>query len=366
MHRKGRALLWMLVAVAAASGGYIWWDHARRTAEEQLEDDLSQFPEPVVRPVEPTADDSQELRLQMAAGDVFPLIKTIDETITQQTEDGPLQSKTRIELLLAIRVQEVRDGRKRLRVDYRRVKYEQDIAGETVEYDSTSPGEMIPPAAQAYHGLVDNGFEFWIGPDNRILDLVDFEAFLNRCVVHVPEAQRRDVMTRFLKTSGDEGVANFIDDSIGLLPYRDKSVSVGDQWTRRRQVLRPVPLHITQTCTLKRLDEEIAEIDIQGSIAPAATYGPSDQPQGGLQLIVRGGDTVGHCRIRSKTGLPERSEIRRVYDMLVRYPDGRQFSQTKDSHTVIEVFSPQGEPKTIGGDVSARTATLPEPDEAVK
>jgi hypothetical protein len=66
-----------------------------------------------------------------------------------------------------------------------------------------------------------------------------------------------------------------------------------------------------------------------------------------LKLTVTGGKTVGSCRIRRRSGLPERSEIHRTYNMIVSYADGRKFEQTKEARTVIEVFTQQGAPKSI-------------------
>lgn len=154
-------------------------------------------------------------------------------------------------------------------------------------------------------------------------------------------------MTRFFKTTGDDRVANFIDDSIGLLPYRKGAMRIGQTWDRPRQVARPVPLYLTQTCTLIDLNDRFAEVGIVGDIVPSATVGPSNQPARGLQVIVTRGRTEGRCRIRRKTGLPEHSDIHRTYDMVVRYPDGRRFEQTKNVRTVIRVFTQQGAPKTI-------------------
>jgi hypothetical protein len=248
-----------------------------------------------------------------------------------------------------------------------------------MEYDSAHPPRVLPAEVQAYHGLVDNGFDFWLGPDNRVLKIDGFDEFLKRCVAHVPPALRQSVLTRFVKTTGEEGVANFIDDSIGLLPYGRGPVKAGDHWTRNRQVLRPVPLAMTQKCTLKKLGNEFAEIEITGEIVPSG--GDRRSEVGGrrseklpnsadfrppisdlrppisdlrlppsafhLKLTVTGGTTVGSCRIRRKSGLPEHSEIHRTYNMIVSDAAGRKFEQTKEARTVIEVFPQQGAPKTI-------------------
>lgn len=346
MQQRGRFVFWLLAAIAAAASGYIWWDRARSASEQELEADLSSVQPADVQPLS-AVPPAAGLQLHLKTGDVFPLVKTVHETVTQKTGNGPLRSETMVQLVLAIRVEQVDGDRKRLHVDYRRVRYEQDLAGEVLKYDSAHPPRVLPLEVQAYHGLVDNGFDFWVGPDNRILKIDGFDEFLKRCVAHVPADLRQSVMTRFVKTTGDEGVANFIDDSIGLLPYRKTPVKTGDQWTRNRQVLRPVPFAMTQKCTLKKLSNEFAEIEITGEIVPSTTFGPSDQPNRRLQLTVTGGNTVGSCRIRRRSGLPERSEIHRTYNMIVSDADGRKFEQTKETQTVIEVFTQQGAPKSI-------------------
>jgi Family of unknown function (DUF6263) len=346
MPQRGRVVFWLLAAIAAAASGYIWWDRARTASEQDLEETLTGVQPAEVAPL-PAVPATAGLQLHLKPGDVFPLVKTVRETVTQKSDNGPLRSETTVQLVLAIRVQQVDGDRKRLHVDYRRVKYEQDLAGDVLKYDSAHPPRVLPLEVQAYRGLVDNGFDFWVGPDNRILKIDGFDEFLKRCVSHVPVKLRQSVLTRFVKTTGDEGVANFIDDSIGLLPYRKTSVKSGDHWTRNRQVLRPVPLAITQTCTLKKLGDEFAEIEITGEIVPSTTFGPSNQPNRGLKLTVTGGKTVGSCRIRRRSGLPERSEIHRTYNMVVSYADGRTFEQTKEARTVIEVFTQQGAPKSI-------------------
>lgn len=366
MQRQRRMLFWLIVSVAAASGGYIWWDHARTDVEEELEQNLTQLKDPVVQPLKPTTTPPNKLQLKLQSGEVFPLVKTIDETITQKTDAGPVKSHTRVQLWLAIRVESVEANRKKFRVDYRRVIYEQDVAGEKIYFDSRNTQQPIPTEVRAYSGLVGNGFAFWLGANNQIETLEDFPEFLKRCVKDVPPEQRQEVMTRFMQTSGDEGVANFIDDSIALLPERKKTVQIGDTWVRSHSIQRPIPLFVTQTCKLIRLDKDVAEFDVTGRIAPAAEYGPSGQPNHGLQLTVRSGHIDGSCRVHSQTGLPEHSRIRRIYDMIVTFPDGRQFQQTKDATTIIEVFSQQGEPKTIGHAEHRIPALLPAPSNGTR
>lgn len=353
MRRRNVPAAGLLLCAAAALCGYLWWSGGEPEAEEPgpPEIDVGAPAVAAIAPREESNAASDTLELRLKPGERFPLRKTIEQTVTQTGPDGPIHSQTTLKLLLAIRVEEVRpDGAKRMRVDYQRVEYAQDIAGERLQYDSAGPPSPVPLETAAYHGMVDNGFSFWLGPDNRIEQIDDFAGFLQRCVEDVPEAQRREVMARLMSVSGDEGIANFVDDSIGLLPADGSEIRPGAHWTRRREVLRPVPIYLTTTCILKELDEKAATIDIAGTIAPSATYGPSDQPSAGLQLTVTGGRSAGTCTIDRASGLPTRSRIQRDFDMVVHLPGGEKVEQKKRTVTTIEVYSPQGD---------ARAAELP-------
>ena len=285
---------------------------------------------------------SGALDLNLAVGDRFPLLKTVEQTLTQQTPTGPTLSRSTLELLLAIEVEEIRDGNTRLGVQYHRVRYEQDIAGERFEYDSDAPPHALPAELQVYAGLIDNGFSFWIRPDNQIIELVGFNEFLARFVRMVPPDQQQTVVTRLAETSGEEGIANFVDESIGLLPTHSETgsgpVSVGDAWTRQREVARPVPLYISHNCTLRQLSDTTAEIDIAGSISTSTTYGPAAGDTQGAHVTVRGGHIIGSCTIDLHSGLPIKSHTQRNLEMSVQLADGTSFEQQKQVVTSIRAF----------------------------
>lgn len=295
---------------------------------------------------EPNESPSGSLDFNLQTGDRFPLLKTVEQTLTQQTPTGPAVGRSTLELLLAIEVEEIREDGKRLGVRYHRVRYQQDIAGEHLVYDSESPPETLPPELQVYAGLLDNGFSFWIGPDNQIRELVGFNDFLNRCVRLVPPAQRQAVVTRLAETSGEEGIANFIDESIGLLPpgsgATDAAVTVGDTWTREREVARPIPLYVSHNCTLKQLSDATAEIEIAGAISTSTTYGPATGVQSDPRVTVRGGHIVGNCTIDRRSGLPVQSRTERNLDMSVQLADGTSFEQQKRIVTKIRAFPEVG------------------------
>ncbi|VAX42698.1 hypothetical protein MNBD_PLANCTO02-459 [hydrothermal vent metagenome] len=294
---------------------------------------------------------SEQLELNLNVGDRFPLIKTVEQTLSQKVETGSNVSFSKLELLLAIEVKAVlSDGRKRLWVDYQRVQYSHDVAGEHVQYDSAKPKQHVPQAALVYQGLVGNGFAFWLGANNKITKIEKFDEFLKRCVRHAPASVRKQLLMKLYETTGDEGVANFIDDSIGLLPYfaeeknKQTYVTIGDSWKRRRQVVRPLPMYYDSLYTLRSINPRTAIIDVSGTIRPSTTMAKKKGDK--FSMTVRGGRSFGECTIDRKTGLPLISEVTRYIDMQVTPAEGKPFNQQKMIVTKIRAF-PQQDKKRI-------------------
>lgn len=303
----------------------------------------------------------ETLELHLKVGDRFPLKKTVTQELHQASAIGPAISHTELELLLTLHVEEVLPDRKRLGVRYNRVKYSQDMAGEKFSVDSSRPEAGAPSAAMPYLGLVDNGFSFWVGRDNQIIEPIGFPEFLERCVRSVPESERKEVLRQFAQSTADEGVANFVDDSIGLLPYEvdgkegGTGVTEGDTWTRDRRLMLPMPLYLQTRYTLRSLTPKLAEIDVLGKVSPAAT--PQDEqgilpvsaetePRGAKKktspdIVVRGGKAFGSCTIDRATGLPLESKVERFLEMNVRLPNGLSFEQRKRTVTTIQAFPQQ-------------------------
>jgi hypothetical protein len=289
-----------------------------------------------------------ELELKLKQGDRFPLKKRTEQVLTQGDGlGGMLVNRSIVEMLLSLVVEEVRDGSKHLSVRYHKVHYAHNIAGRQVEYNSEK-NEPVPNEALLYAGLKDNGFSFWIGPDNRVTELVGFQDFLQRCLQNVPPAYRDSVMRQLEGTHSDDGLANFVDDGIGLLPYSDDprhpavAVRVGSAWELKpRRTEGPIPMNVTTRCVLKSLTETSAEIglfgNIVGSSAPVVVReGPRE-----MRILFKSGRCMGTCTVDRRTGLPTQSEVNRVLEMTVQLPDGKEIPQRKEVLTSITSFLDQ-------------------------
>lgn len=295
---------------------------------------------------EPTELTEGNLRFSLDVGDHFPLQKTIEQKLIQPTETGQIESSSRLTLMFAITVEAEDEGRRKLAVRYQRVRYSQDILGDRIVYDSQSPPAQVPDALQIYHGLANNGFSFWLGAANRIIEVEDFDSFLKRCVRHAPPARQPQLLEHIVATQEDEGFANFVDDSIGLLPYnpqatgRETAISVNQSWPKSRRITRPLPMEIKTTYTLSELTDSVAKVSIVGSIEPIQTaqLNPIQQTTGESKLSLQSGIQTGLCIIDRKTGLPLRSRVQRDLKMNVTVGGGRTFEQYKTIVTMIESF----------------------------
>ena len=243
-----RFISWMLGIVILAGTGWSYWIKKQNETPAEVESkapaETTTAAKPLQTPIEvqnaSLRDEKVEvLELNLAVNQRFPMIKTVEQSLSQASAAGIVNSKSKLELILALTVEELHeDGRKRFKVRYTGVKYSHNIAGEQVDYDSNRANGPVPQEVQAYQRLVNNGFSFWIGADNKIVELVGFDDFLKRCLQNTPASQRETVLAKISESSGDDGVANFIDDSIGLLPYnidenhKGGAIRVGETWTK--------------------------------------------------------------------------------------------------------------------------------------
>ncbi|MBR9800342.1 hypothetical protein GYB59_00965 [bacterium] len=315
-----------------------------------LEED-GDSPEPAAdAPADPAVSKAR-LTVNLQPGAKFPLRKTVEKTLTQSTLQGPVETTERIELFMSVTLEEVQDQNKKFRILYNRVKYESNMNGQRVLFDSTQPAGNVPTQALAYRGMVNNGFSFWVGADNKITEVVDFNSFLSGCLAHVPSHLADSVSQSLAHYSGQEGIANFVDDTIGLLPYDPQSpdgssvVRLGGHWSKSKHFNDPVPMSLHSKYTLRELTDKYAKVEVMGDIVPAAAV---SNPEQEVSLQIQSGHSIGTCTIDRETGLPLDSHMDHQLSMSVQL-NGMQFDQQKRVVTTVKMYPEQSAdtPSTI-------------------
>ena len=287
---------------------------------------------------------TEKLELRLSQGERFPLVKTIKQNLVQKSAEYPASAQTELQMHMVIEVNEVKSDAILLSVFYTRIAYQHDINGHRMAYDSDSHQGTVPQEIAPYAGMVNSGFAFWLGRDNQIQQLVGYQEFLQRCVQQVPVEQRGQMLANISARFGDDGVANFVDDTIGLLPFdrsvdRDSAtrVAVGDVWTRERRLMQPVPVYMTSTCRLLALNERTAQINITGNIGDGQSYAEAGNDQAATVQIT-GGRSMGTCTIDRATGLPLQLERSVFVTMAVTTAAGQTVQQDKRIETTIQAF----------------------------
>lgn len=337
-----RVLVVTLFMAACPGCEYIPWGQ-QKAANNDLEDfDDLDDEDPDAAPLDDDEVPASSFALKLDKGRRFPLLKTVEQRITQSQPSGTTVGYSKLELMLSLIVEEARGDDRRLRVQYHRVRFAQDLGGQFVEYNSETPGGNIPMEALAYAGLKDNGFSFWLGPDNRVMDLVGFPEFLERCVQAVPADQRVAVSRQLQAMRPEDGLANFVDDSIGLLPNpmeeseAARVLQVGSTWNVTPKASGTGTT--TTRCRLTNLDTKSAEIALAGSIGPSNYIDDLHR----VRLQIKGGGCSGNCTVDRESGMPTKSRVERHLDMVCEMQDGSQINQRKEVITTIVAFLEQG------------------------
>jgi Family of unknown function (DUF6263) len=289
----------------------------------------------------------------------WPLLKTVEQQLRQESPEGWVNSRSVMELTMLISTDESQ-GRPSgsplaemgergtiYRVEYQRVRLTQEVPGQSAPtYDSDAAPVAVPPAFRPYQGLKNNGFQFRLSRDLQLAEVIGFEAFLERCLQAAAPEQRALVRSSLPVTTLAEGVSFFVDESLGLIPANVSRA--GDNWMRTQETAQPVPFVATTRYTLRQATSEISEIDILGSIVPA---GDAASPHGaiadGVQIVIRGGELRGDCRIDRRSGLPMKSHVEQSLDMLVRMADGSEFPQRKTTVTTLQMLPDSSEATSI-------------------
>lgn len=298
-------------------------------------------PAEAVAAIPPAGDQKpQSLKLNLKVGDRFPLIKSVTQVLYQEMDNKRAKSQSLLELTMSLSLEEFTEANERkFGVTYHRVRFQQDLLGKTVQFDSQVPADNVPAEAVPYQGLVNNGFSFWIGSNNQINKVEGFQQFLDRCLSAIPAERRAQARAMLSVSSGSEGIANFIDDTIGLLP--PSQVKIGDHWSLTQHRQQPVPFDLTTRYSLQGLNDNIAEINILGSISNPAPAETTAAQKSKINMTVRGGQHYGSCTIDRRTGLPINSQINQEIAMRVKLPSGKEFDQRKQTITIIRAFPAQ-------------------------
>ena len=173
---------------------------------------------------------------------------------------------------------------------------------------------------------------------------------MKRCLRNIPPKYVEAVRQQLETVRGEEGIANFVDDSIGLLPFSNDpsrsevAVKEGAHWRLPdRQTSMPVPTLLSTECQLKELTRDTAEITLNGRISGPPNPVVTKSAEGNLKIMVKGGFCTGSCRVDRQTGLPTYSQVMRNLELAMELPDGQVIQQNKETVSTITSYLNQSQ-----------------------
>lgn len=352
-----KALPWacMLALLAGCDG---WSESA---AEDVTEESLADEPtamSPVAAPIAPAAFPAPAVPANAAPLSSRMIVKTVSHVLRQNTPQGPIDIRSLLELTLLIDSAEGATppatvaSPRQYRVRCLRVRLSQELPGQLpLSYDSNAPPSPVPAAAALYQGLPGECFAFRMTPEGQLAEVIGFEPFLERCLQALPVDRRAPVRASLAISSPQEGLAWLIDESVGLLP--PQALAPGYQWSAGRHIAAPTAMAVNTRYTLRQLTADAADIDVAGLILPVRSLAPTP-PARETQIIVRGGQVQGQCRVDRHSGLPLRSRIEQSLQMTVRLESGAEIEQSRTTVTTLAPLE-----ATAAGEVSQLSQVRP-------
>lgn len=198
-------------------------------------------------------------------------------------------------------------------------------------FDSLNSSQAPTRGIVGCHGLLGNGFRFWLSERGELLAVDDFAGFLDRCSEAVPDSRARRQFRRELEeTWGSENPTQLLHDWIGLIPVRGQEV--GQRWVESRSVSPVERLQSSTEYSLVQQGERQQALEWAGRQTSRGT------PQVEEEIEVRslGADWHGSARIEVGSQLCVDLLETQQSRMAVRTPTGREFTQSRTTTLRIE------------------------------
>lgn len=198
-------------------------------------------------------------------------------------------------------------------------------------FDSLQSAQTPTRGIVGCHGLMGNGFRFWLSERGELLAVDDFPGFLDRCSEAVAEDGTRRRFRRDLEeTWGSENPVQLLHDWIGVIPIRVQQV--GERWVESRPISSFERQQSSTEYSLVQQEER------QQTVEWAGRQTSRGVPRVDREIEVRslGGDWHGSARIETRSQLCADLLETHQSRMSVRTASGREFIQTRTTTLRIE------------------------------
>jgi len=247
--------------------------------------------------------------LRFVKGDVQHIKVTLGQTIDQVVKDAKQHITQTTVIGSTLAVDDVDpNGTASLTVRFESVSFTAHTPSGPVEYDSTNPPGLVPPAVSTLAALVGQAYSAKIDARGIVKEVDGLpglsDTLLSR--LNSTEGVARIAAEKALRQELNE--QNLMQNLQNLFfPLPDHPVSIGDNWLRATQVNLGLPLTVRSTYTLLSRTAGVATVEITGKVTTAQDAGMDLGPMK-LTYDLQG-DQNGSLQITESTGQTPNAEI---------------------------------------------------------
>jgi hypothetical protein len=190
---------------------------------------------------------------------------------------------------------------------YRWANLIQTATGGKVVYDSSDKGSPVPPMAQGFAALLDEGFSMKITPLGRVEEVMGLRELRDNVGSKLPEGPMKEALRMgIIQFINGEGIKEMTESSLAIYP--DKPVGIGDSWKRTLTLTRHDSMTVENEWILKDRKDGTSFIEVKSNIKS----NPKAEPVGMGSTKVSydlSGKQQGMIEVEESTGRLIRSRI---------------------------------------------------------
>lgn len=222
------------------------------------------LPRPIVQL--PQNEEKIQYQMRFKDGEKYYLRFVIEQKISQTVTGQQQYMEQTIGIGCDLDVKSIEpNGNALVSYTYRWVKLMQTAAGGKVVYDSSDKGSPVPPVAQGFAALLDEGFSLKTTPKGRVEEVIGLQTLRDNVERKLPEGPMKEALKLGIKQFiNEEGIKEQMESSLAIYP--DKPVGIGDSWKRTVTLTQGASMTLENEWTLKDRKDGISFIEVKSNI----------------------------------------------------------------------------------------------------
>lgn len=190
-------------------------------------------------------------------------------------------------------------GEASLEVTFRRVRQKQSSPRGSSEFDSANPDSSSSPAAQGVAAMVGAKLTIELGAKHQVLRVKGMDTILEKQLVGVAPEQREALSAQLKGQFGDNGGREMMRPFLAFYP--DRTVGVGDSWSREDTLVKPYPMRTNNNYRVISVDSKRIRLQVSGTLRTISGSAPMALGDVQMQLDLRG-NTDGSIEVDRESG----------------------------------------------------------------